>query len=280
MKTASYKPKPCLRCSSVFKPNGARARYCDACHWFACEWCQERFEVCGTKVGGRFCSTACANLWQQSAEIVEERRRATLAMHGTSQVVACVVCGKEERRPKVRVDRAAVAYCSSACRRKAVALVCPVCSARFTRPPSDLRKVNYCSDDCRNAGVLMRRAAGEWDGQETGLEKAGRSILDGIGEPYTTQESINGRFVVDVLFAGRRLVAQWDGDFWHANPAVYPPLFLSVVQKNNVARDRKCNAYLAKCGYVVLRFWETDVHGRPEWVEGQIRRALANSERT
>jgi len=63
------------------------------------------------------------------------------------------------------------------------------------------------------------------------------------------------------------------------NPTIYSNN-LHKIQQINIRRDKQCNVYLRKCGYTVLRFWETDVHSSPSWVGSKIMYALANSVKT
>lgn len=113
----------------------------------------------------------------------------------------------------------------------------------------------------------------------TSIEIEGRAILESLCVSFDEQVAINGKFVVDALIPSARLVIQWDGDFWHGNPALYPEL-QHAIQQTNVRHDRQCNAYLSKCGYQVMRFWETDIHSRRSWVVSAIEAALASSDST
>ncbi len=144
--------------------------------------------------------------------------------------------------------------------------------------------IKYCQHACRNyhedmKGInrVLRFPAAK---EANGLELAGRKILAAIlkADQWAEQQVIAGKFIVDALIPSARLVIQWDGDFWHGNPAMYADFW--PIQDANRKRDVACNAYLAKCGYRVLRFWESDVHDRPSWVSAEIERALASSART
>jgi very-short-patch-repair endonuclease len=110
------------------------------------------------------------------------------------------------------------------------------------------------------------------------LEKAGAQIMNSLGVCYEEQVLIGSKFVVDVLIPQYKIVIQWDGDFWHGNPKIYQTFY--PIQESNKKRDHACNAYLAKCGYQVLRFWESDVHIQPLWVKEEIRLILESSHKT
>jgi len=83
----------------------------------------------------------------------------------------------------------------------------------------------------------------------------------------------------DIVFRKQRVVIFCDGDFWHGRDlssrlaklagghnAEY---WLAKVQKN-VERDRLQTGALQSTGWMVLRFWETDVLRRVSHVADQI----------
>lgn len=272
-------PKMCSICGKTYQPNSSRQQRCDECRTKPCEWCGKPFTDMAGRAGRRlrFCSVECTNAWQQSPQGREQHRQQKMEERGNGETITCATCGKAFYRIASRLN-VGHAYCSQECRRLRVELVCPVCGKTFRRPPSDLRTVNYCSDDCRNTGTMERTANGEIYCRATSLEVAGRAILNALRLPYREQQVIGGKFTVDAVLTEHPVIIQWDGDFWHGNPAKGE--HLTAIQQTNIARDRKCNAYLRKCGYAVLRFWESDVHSRPSWVADEIRRALPNSANT
>jgi DNA mismatch endonuclease (patch repair protein) len=221
-----------------------------------------------------FCSVACTNAWQRSDDEKARKRSVFLRLRGRGKMLTCEMCGKRFYAPMCRVKNYNVRFCSSACRSRTATKTCPVCGKQFTRPLSGFRGGNStCSRRCR---ALWNVAYGKKS--NTSLEVAGNAILDRIGIAYVKQQIVGNRFVVDALFPLNGLIVQWDGDFWHGNPATNATL--TPIQKQNVGRDKRCNAYLAACGYRVLRFWESDVHGNPPSVESAVRSALDNSAKT
>ncbi|MFN8637157.1 MAG: very short patch repair endonuclease [Chloroflexota bacterium] len=91
----------------------------------------------------------------------------------------------------------------------------------------------------------------------------------------------------DFVFAGPRVCVFCDGDFWHgrdwdtlrerlarrANPAYW----LAKIGRN-VERDREQGEHLTAWGWLVLRFWETDVLRDPEAAALQVK-AIVESRR-
>jgi very-short-patch-repair endonuclease len=248
MSTNVATQKTCARCGQPFTPRSNVAKWCDACCTYTCIQCGKSFTSRRNRQI-RFCSVDCTNTWQDSHGAKEAARQRTITLRGSGTAQRCKTCGELFYVPGWRLHRA-VKYCSHACRDY----------------PADMKGIN------RVLRFPARPKANR-------LEAAGRAILDNLGVAYAEQQVIGGKFVVDVLLGDARTVIQWDGDFWHANPAVYPEA-THAIQQVNVRRDRQCDAYLSKCGYRVLRFWESDVHQRPSWVAVEIARALASSAST
>jgi len=245
------KHKICEKCGKSFAPRTNRAKWCDACYMFTCEWCGKSFENRrASRRTVRFCSLECANAWQATPEAKEEARQRTLEKRGSGEVRRCPTCEESFYTPGWLVRQGNGNHCSNACR------------DRTAEQKGITRVLRFPHQTTPN-----------------GLESAGAAILDGLEIDYLEQQVIGGKFVVDVLIPSSAIIIQWDGDFWHANPRVYSG-DLYAIQATNKKRDKACNAYLEKCGYKVLRFWESDVHSRPSWVASRVRSTLASSEST
>jgi len=71
----------------------------------------------------------------------------------------------------------------------------------------------------------------------------------------------------DIVFTKHKIVIFVDGDFWHARGHEKNPGEQIDTNKNywidklkrNVARDRYVNDLLFEQGWLVLRFWESDI---------------------
>jgi len=84
------------------------------------------------------------------------------------------------------------------------------------------------------------------------------ALLDDLGIRYFPQYVIGHKFCVDAFVPHAATVIQFDGDYWHGNPAVCATL--NRVQRANQGRDRGHDAYMAACGFQVLRIWERDFY--------------------
>lgn len=67
-------------------------------------------------------------------------------------------------------------------------------------------------------------------------------------------------FSLDFAFPNAKIGIETDGDYYHVNPQFYPNGPKTAMQRRNFGRDKSKNAYLAKCGWTLLRFWECDIN--------------------
>jgi DNA mismatch endonuclease (patch repair protein) len=83
----------------------------------------------------------------------------------------------------------------------------------------------------------------------------------------------------DFVFAGPRVCVFCDGDFWHGRDwdtlqerlarRANPEYWLAKIGRN-VERDREQTTRLTALGWLVIRFWETDVLRDPEAAASQV----------
>lgn len=62
------------------------------------------------------------------------------------------------------------------------------------------------------------------------------------------------------IFIEPNICIYCDGDYWHANPKKYDYNKLDSNQKWHVERDQRNNRILKEKGFIVLRFWESDIN--------------------
>lgn len=92
-------------------------------------------------------------------------------------------------------------------------------------------------------------------GHETRVETAGYALLAETGIMFDRQFPYANKFVVDAWIPRVRLVVQFDGDYWHGNPAWFTPDDLDHRQKKRMRLDISQDAYIRRCGDRVLRMW-------------------------
>lgn len=105
------------------------------------------------------------------------------------------------------------------------------------------------------------------------LELAGYSILNEMGVEYEPQSLVAGKFCVDAVIESQKIIIQFDGDYWHANPQKFP--VPDERQKKRIALDKSQDAYLRKMGYIIIRIWEHEIKDTPALVKSTIVDILA-----
>ncbi|MHA2009804.1 MAG: hypothetical protein ACXACY_15345, partial [Candidatus Hodarchaeales archaeon] len=109
---------------------------------------------------------------------------------------------------------------------------------------------------------------------KTILESRFGDLLGSIGVDFIFQHTICG-FNFDYYLPKYDLVIEVDGDFYHCNPIKYPNGPIYETQRNTVKNDNKKNKICESSeGLTLLRFWETDINNKPEWVIEELKKHL------
>ena len=187
----------------------------------------------------------------------------------TGESIICENCKRLSYKPKSLLSHKNH-FCSLKCANRYQAknkliFICKICGKDFKWSPSRIKDNNptYCSVKCRNKDQeWVRKAciAGNIIQQNkkgpNKIELAGRTILENLGVEFREQVLIAEKFLVDVFVAKYNLIIQWDGEYWHCHPRFKVP---DERQLRRKTLDKSQNAYFKKCGYKVLRFWESDI---------------------
>lgn len=130
------------------------------------------------------------------------------------------------------------------------------------------------------ASSVARSASGK---SNTGPELALRRALwrAGLRGYRVDERRLAGR--PDVVFPRARVAIFVDGDFWHGRDLEQrverlarghnAPYWVPKI-RGNVARDRRHDDQLAADGWLVLRFWETDIARDIEAIAGKVERVV------
>lgn len=97
----------------------------------------------------------------------------------------------------------------------------------------------------RKGGIKSCKKQQEMNGP-TSIEKKVYDELKKRGVLFEKQKTINERFLVDVYIPSFNLIVECDGDYWHS-------------LKKNQMRDKAKDAYLAECGFDLLRLSEMEI---------------------
>lgn len=184
----------------------------------------------------------------------------------------CKQCKKEFKRWGKPRGGSVMNFCGKKCywdsmREEKPISVCSTCGIEF-KSTSHVKTLKYCSMKCRSESKDWRKQNSEWHKKlpksrfsamglksvssqdridhPTSIEKAVYDYLVIKGIVFEKQKLINGKFSVDAYIPSLNLVIECDGSYWHS-------------LDKNMKRDKAKNAYLAKCGYGMVRLNEPDI---------------------
>lgn len=263
----------CEVCGTVFYAQHNRldtAKYCSRkCKGVASRLAEKPCAVCGKmfrppmgRADQPCCSKKCGHIYRRKRD---DR--------------PCEVCGKMF---SPYGDQAR--FCSWECTnvwqgRHKTEHVCKMCGKTFRWSPSRGKAYNvtYCSLACRDAdpdrhAMLVAMNAMQQRMKPNHVEQTGYAILDSLGVAYTPQHVIGGKFCVDAFLPDSGVIVQFDGDYWHGNPAKFPAP--DARQRRRMTLDVSQDAYMVKCGYTVIRVWASDLERRGDHVTAELRRLL------
>lgn len=97
---------------------------------------------------------------------------------------------------------------------------------------------------------------------DTTIEKKIANILSNNNIQFKKQYRIYivGRVYkqYDFFLPKNNLLIEADGDYWHGNPVIYKQL--NEMQETNYENDLVKNKLATERGYILLRYWETDIN--------------------
>lgn len=245
--------------------------------------------VCGKAFTRRRCDNPArfANRLTCSLRCADVRRKQTRTKDMGEKV--CTHCAKtftrnpDERSEHYRIRRT----CSAECRIDIVKRkhckrfgtepvyrpdpVCVVCGRSIPRPEgmyeTQWKRLKTCSVECgmSQRARLMRQSA-------TSIEVKTKEALDALGIDHRTQVRF-GNYLADFYLPAADTVIECYGDYWHANPALYPDRDnLSKIQQRHAENDPAREAYIrGRCHRLVI-LWEADIKQRG--AEALLREAL------
>lgn len=95
------------------------------------------------------------------------------------------------------------------------------------------------------------------------------ATMSKAGIHYTAQFPIRG---IPDFFVFPNLCIFVDGNYWHCNPSMYDKPNHSQLKQIN--SDYWVNKYLRNHGYIVLRFWESDINNRIDWCINRVKTVI------
>ena len=268
-----------------------------------CEVCGKEFYVPTCRSAQKFCSRTCKGIasrlpkkncvvcgkeWQPYFGKSDQlccSEECKYLYRRTGETVPCTICGKDVYLPKNRLEKGTqYFFCSKEhanewTRRNQKKYSCKICGKEFHRSASRHKwaTITYCSRTCCNAdpetyAKLIDINAKQQQMKPNHVERTGYKLLEELGVEFLPQHTI-GRFCVDAFLPSLGVVVQFDGDYWHGNPAFYPTL--SPRQRKRVNLDRAHDAYMEVCGYPVIRIWASNLEKHLDIVKTRLHQFLS-----
>ena len=111
---------------------------------------------------------------------------------------------------------------------------------------------------------------------KTQIEIKTKSFLESLGlvfeDGYLEEQFLIRWFCLDFAFPEHKVAIECQGDFFHINPKFYPNGPTCKIQQRNWGRDKRKKAYLEKCGWKFLEYWECDINAKT--YEKELRKEL------
>lgn len=112
--------------------------------------------------------------------------------------------------------------------------------------------------------------------KNTSIELKMEKFLKDLGLEYEAQPNLYGH--PDFRLSGTKILVFCDGSFWHGRNKTDRSgssfgrnvEFWKQKINYNFKRDSEINRTLRRAGWVVIRFWDTDISERPEYVKSRI----------
>lgn len=121
--------------------------------------------------------------------------------------------------------------------------------------------------------------------KDTEPERILGSALWSQGLRYRKHYNMPGK--PDFVFVSAHVAVFCDGDFWHGHNwalrglssveeelAEYKPFWRDKITRN-IERDKQVNSLLDEEGWLVMRFWESDVRKNPERIAKKVQRVVS-----
>ena len=200
-------------------------------------------------------------------------RKSKRPQRRTGKVFNCKWCNKEVYKAKSLQYKNI--FCSIGCANKwqgrnKLEFICKICGTKFkwSKSRATQSTPTYCSINCRNkdkdfminCGIQSTLVQQKKRGLNK-LELKGRDILNDFGIKFNEQILMFEKFLVDVLVKDKKIIIQWDGEYWHN-------------KSKRKQLDKSQDAYMKKCGYKVIRITDKQIKNNIKQVYENISRAV------
>ena len=177
----------------------------------------------------------------------------------TDVFLDCPRCGIEQQRPWSNVKRLGQALC------KACASAVRWENDEYRQAYSKMLSAKWKTEEYRK-NVLGNRKD---NGYFSGLHRDVKQALLAYGITGLQTEQLIGDYRVDEVDFDRMVALEIQGDYWHFNPAIYPPDYKChrdgkiTCAKDKWDEDAKRAFVLRMTGYRVYTIWEKEFYDNP-----------------
>jgi very-short-patch-repair endonuclease len=127
--------------------------------------------------------------------------------------------------------------------------------------------------DKQSERLISRLIKNNYRNKKTKLECVFENILETLGINFKYQHQVSSA-IFDFLILETNILIEIDGDFHHCNPNSIHKIPKFPIQIKTVGNDIRKNLIAEDNGYKLLRFWESDINTKPEYVIEELKREL------
>lgn len=105
-------------------------------------------------------------------------------------------------------------------------------------------------------------------------EKEFKKFLESIGFEVNEQFQILYKFY-DFIVKDTKILIEFNGDFWHCNPTVYPDGPINKMQRDAIKNDKYKRGLAETRGYTLISVWEKDFNENAPKVKKMLLEELS-----
>lgn len=100
------------------------------------------------------------------------------------------------------------------------------------------------------------------------------------GVDFIHQKKMFDKFFCDFVFPKQKIIIEVQGDYWHANPMLFPYNLdnpeedLNPVQIKGIKRDKSKEGYISKRGWKFIPVWEYDINNNLHVISKVLKKII------
>ena len=121
--------------------------------------------------------------------------------------------------------------------------------------------------------LITRLIKNNYRNKKTKLEIKFEELLESLNINFKYQHQISSA-IFDFLILDTKIIIEVDGNFHHCNPNTIHKIPIHPIQIKTVGNDIRKNRIAEENSFKLLRFWESDINTKPEYVIEELKREL------